>query len=142
MASSGNVVNDIIQRHIKKNMDEKTSMRWSMASTLIIGIIAIVLAAVFDTVLNAILYAYAFMVSGLFIPTLGAYFWKRSSSTGAFLGMIFGGGFTLALMILERGGHSPGWYEMIGLDAAIYGILLSLVTFIVGSLIFKKEINP
>jgi SSS family solute:Na+ symporter len=142
MASSGNVVNDIIQRHIKKNMDEKTSMRWSMVTTLIIGVIAVVLAAMFDTVLNAILYAYAFMVSGLFIPTLGAYFWKRSSSTGAFLGMIFGGGFTLVLMILERGGHSPGWYEMIGLDAAIYGILLSLVTFIVGSLIFKKKINP
>ncbi len=139
MASSGNVVNDVIQRHIKKDMDEKTSMRWSMISTLVIGVTAVVLAAMFTTVLDAILYAYAFMVSGLFIPTLGAYFWKRSSSAGAFLGMIFGGGFTLILMILQKSGHSPLWFKNIGLDAAIYGIVVSLITFIAGSLIFKEK---
>lgn len=120
-------------------MDEKTSMRWSMISTLVIGVTAVVLAAMFTTVLDAILYAYAFMVSGLFIPTLGAYFWKRSSSTGAFLGMIFGGGFTLVLMILEKSGHSPSWFLNIGLDAAIYGIFISLITFITGSLLFKEK---
>ena len=141
MASSGNIVNDIIQRHIKKNMDDKTSMRWSMVTTLIIGITAVLLAAMFTTVLDAILYAYAFMVSGLFIPTLGAYFWKRSSSAGAFMGIISGGGFTLVLMILEKSGHSPLWFNKFGLDAAIYGIAVSLLTFILGSLIFKEKIK-
>ncbi|MEA2077553.1 MAG: sodium:solute symporter family protein [Candidatus Marinimicrobia bacterium] len=139
MASSGNVVNDIIQRHIKKDMNEKTSMRWSMIATLVIGVLAVALAAMFQTVLDAILYAYAFMVSGLFIPTLGAYFWKKGSSTGAFLGMIFGGGFTLILMILQKSGHTPQWFTSIGLDAAIYGILLSLITFITGSLLFPRK---
>jgi len=141
MASSGNIVNDIIQRHIKKNMDDKTSMRWSMVTTLIIGITAVLLAAMFTTVLDAILYAYAFMVSGLFIPTLGAYFWKRSSSAGAFMGIISGGGFTLVLMILEKSGHSPLWFNKFGLDAAIYGIAVSLLTFVLGSLIFKEKIK-
>jgi len=139
MASSGNFVNDIIQRHIKKDMNDKTSMRWSMISTLIIGVIAVLLAAMFTTVLDAILYAYAFMVSGLFIPTLGAYFWKRASSTGAFLGMILGGGFTLVLMILEKSGHSPLWFDTLGLDSAIYGIFVSLIFFVLGSLIFKEN---
>jgi len=139
MASSGNFVNDIIQRHIKKDMNDKTSMRWSMISTLIIGVIAVLLAAMFTTVLDAILYAYAFMVSGLFIPTLGAYFWKRASSTGAFLSMILGGGFTLVLMILEKSGHSPLWFDTLGLDSAIYGIFVSLIFFVLGSLIFKEN---
>ncbi|MEA3391508.1 MAG: sodium:solute symporter family protein [Candidatus Marinimicrobia bacterium] len=139
MASSGNIVNDIIQRHIKKDMNEKVSMRLSMITTLIIGVVAVALAVMFQTVLDAILYAYAFMVSGLFIPTLGAYFWKRASSTGALLGMISGGSITLLLMILQKSGHPPVWFESLGLDATIYGIALSLILFIVGSLIFPAK---
>ena len=139
MASSGNVVNDIIQRHIKTDMSNKQSMRWSMLMTLIIGVTAVVLAAAFTSVLDAILYAYAFMVSGLFIPTLGAYFWKKASSTGAILGMIFGGSFTMVLLILEKSGRSPAWFDTIGLDAAIYGIVVSFLTFVAGSLIFKNK---
>ena len=139
MASSGNVVNDIIERHIKTDMTDKQSMRWSMLTTLVIGVVAVVLAAAFTSVLDAILYAYAFMVSGLFIPTLGAYFWKKASSTGAFLGMIFGGGSTLALLILEKSGHSPAWFDSIGLDAAVYGIIVSFVIFVAGSLVFKQK---
>jgi SSS family solute:Na+ symporter len=141
MASSGNFVNDIIQRHIKKDMNDKQSMRWSMISTLIIGVTAVVLAAMFTTVLDAILYAYAFMVSGLFIPTLGAYFWKRASSVGAFLGMLLGGGFTLVLMILEKSDHTPQWFTSLGLDAAVYGIAVSLIAFVIGSLLFKDKID-
>ena len=141
MASSGNIVNDIIQRHIKKDMNDKQSMRWSMISTLIIGVTAVILAAMFTTVLDAILYAYAFMVSGLFIPTLGAYFWKRASSVGAFLSMLLGGGFTLVLMIFEKSDHTPAWFSSLGLDAAVYGIALSLVAFIIGSILFKDKVK-
>ena len=82
MASSGNIVNDIIQRYIVKDASEKKIMRLSMIVTLIIGALAVLMASRFTTVLDAILYAYAFMVSGLFVPTLGAYFWRRSSSKG------------------------------------------------------------
>jgi len=31
------------------------------------------------------------MVAGLFIPTLGAYFWKKSSRIGAIVSMLSGG---------------------------------------------------
>jgi solute:Na+ symporter, SSS family len=136
MASSGNFVNDIIERHINKNIREKTLMRLSMAGTLVIGLVAVLLAAMFQTVLDAILYAYSFMVSGLFIPTLGAYFWKRSSSKGAFLGMVLGGSTTLLLMILQQAGAAPDWFTAWGLDATIYGILVSFIFFVGGSLIF------
>ncbi|MDZ7797256.1 MAG: sodium:solute symporter family protein [Candidatus Marinimicrobia bacterium] len=139
MASSGNFVNDVIQRHVNKNMSEKSNMRLSMVMTLIIGITAVALAAMFRTVLDAILYAYAFMVSGLFIPTLGAYFWKRSSSAGAFLGMICGGSVTLLLMILESIGSLPVLIEKAGLDSTIYGIVVSFVFFVAFSLLIPDE---
>lgn len=137
MASSGNFVNDVVERHIKKDLSDKTLMRLSMGSTLLIGLVAVLLAAMFQTVLDAILYAYSFMVSGLFIPTLGAYFWKKAGSKGAFLGMMFGGSTTLLLMILQKTGNAPAWFTSLGLDATIYGILVSSIFFVAGSLIFR-----
>lgn len=122
MASSGSLVKDIIGKYFMKNMSDKTEVRLSQLVTLIIGLLALVLAARFTTVLNAILYAYSFMVSGLFIPTLGAYFWKRSSSAGALWGMLFGGGSCLALMLSGNG-------EVAGIDSSFYGIALSFFVF-------------
>ena len=129
MASSGNIVNDIIQRYFMKPASDKTIMRLSMWVTLIIGALAVVMASRFTTVLDAILYAYAFMVSGLFVPTLGAYFWRKSSSTGAFWGMLAGGTFTLLMLILSV--KMP-----FGLDACFYGIIVSAVAFVTVSLLF------
>ena len=135
MASSGNFVNDVIQRLMGKRLSEKGNLKLSMLATLAIGVLSVLLAALFSTVLDAILYAYSFMVSGLFIPTLGAYFWKRSSSFGALASMIAGGTVTLSLIILKAEKKLPELFSKIGLDPIVYGILISLIVFIAGSLL-------
>ncbi|MDT8287739.1 MAG: sodium:solute symporter family protein [Elusimicrobiales bacterium] len=127
MASSGSLVKDIVERHFVKGMDDRASMRLSQWVTLGVGLLALALAAKFTTVLDAILYAYSFMVSGLFIPTLGAYFWPRASSAGALWGMLAGGGSCLALML-------TGNKEPLGIDASFYGIMISLAVFVAVSL--------
>ncbi len=140
MASSGNFVNDIIERYCLK-LTAKQSIRFSMGATFVIGLLSVVLAAQFKMVLDAILYAYAFMVSGLFIPTLGAFFWKRGSCAGALTAMIGGGAATILLMtgvcIL------PKCVAGYGLDVSIYGIATSLILYVTISLIFpdKKELK-
>jgi SSS family solute:Na+ symporter len=123
MASSGNFVNDLVERYLLKNPGDKAVIRLSQLSTLVLGLLALVIAVSFETVLDAILHAYAFMVSGLFIPTLGAYFWKRSHSTAAFWAMVGGGSSTLILKILNV--TLP-----LGLDPIVLGILLSAVVFV------------
>ena len=140
MASSGNIVKDVIERYFLKNISTKKSVSLSMLATLIIGILAVILAAQFTTVLDAILYAYSFMVSGLFVPTLGAYFWKRSSSTGALTGMLAGGIITFLLMINII--PLPSCLEEIGLDTSVYGIICSAIIFVAFSLLIpdKKEV--
>ncbi len=137
MASSGNLVNDVLHRYIFKNNSDKQLMFLSQIVTLIIGIVAIVIASEFKKVLDAILYAYAFMVSGLFIPTLGAYLWKKASSTGALLSMIAGGSLTLTLQIKPE--LLPEKLSKTGLDATVYGILISLIIFISCSYIFPDK---
>lgn len=124
MASSGNLVNDILERYFLPKLPARKSIRLSMFATLIIGILAVWLAAQFTTVLDVILYAYAFMVSGLFIPTIGAYFWKRGSSAGALAGMIGGG--TLTLLLMTKIVTYPKW----GLDLSIYGIVFSSLLYV------------
>lgn len=93
-----------------------------------VGTLAILLAGYFTTVLGAILYAYQFMVSGLFFPTLAAYFWKKATPTAALWAMIGGGVLTLILIVVKT--NLP-W----GLDATLFGMLLSGVVLYVVSTI-------
>ncbi|GAB4179964.1 MAG: sodium/proline symporter PutP [Calditrichia bacterium] len=131
IASSGNFVNDIIERYFLRNRSDKYIMRFSQVVTLVIGTLTLIIASSFNTVLEIILHAYSFMVAGLFIPTLGAYFWEKSDSTAALVAMIIGGGSTLFLIFSNM---KIIWE----LDASIIGILLSSMTFISISLIKSK----
>ncbi len=132
MASSGNLVNDILQRYVLPRASDRAIMRVGQVMTLLIGVAAIVIAARFEKVLDAILFAYSFMVSGLFVPTLGAYFWPRGSAAGALTSMLAGGGLTLAAQI--RPELLPSALTVPGLDPTLHGIVLSAVVFVAVSL--------
>ena len=132
MASSGNFLNDIFQIHSSEKLSRKKQMAVSQIVTLVIGLSAMLIAAVFQTVLDAILYAYAFMVSGLFIPTLGAYFIKKPNSNAALASMLTGGTFTLLALVLN-------FTMPLGLKPAFYGIILSAIVYFVGTAIARKK---
>ncbi|MCF7808405.1 MAG: sodium:solute symporter family protein [Candidatus Marinimicrobia bacterium] len=132
IAASGNFVNDLIERLIKRPLETKQSIRLSQIVTLIVGVLAIILASSLTTVLDAILYAYQFMVAGLFIPTLAAYFWPRATSLAALSAMIGGG--TTTLVLIGLGAALP-----FGLDPTFFGMLISLVLLISVSLIKPNQ---
>ncbi len=130
MAASGNVVTDIAERFFK--IDETKALRLSQWATLAIGLLAIGLAVSMTNVLELMLLSYAFMVSGLFVPIIGALYWKKSSSVGALLAMIGGGTTTIALSF--SGINLP-----FGLDPNVFGISVSLILFVVGSLVWRES---
>ncbi|MGD2121249.1 MAG: sodium:solute symporter family protein [Gemmatimonadota bacterium] len=132
IASSGNVVGDILQRSPWRFQESGRLVRVSQVATLALGAGAILIASRFSMVLDAILQAYSFLVSGLFVPTLGAYFWPRSTPQGAFWGMIAGGSTTLVLLL--SGLSSP-----LGLDPSFWGILVSAAFFIPISLAYPAS---
>jgi SSS family solute:Na+ symporter len=134
IASSGNFVSDILEKTVIKDKSDKYLMRVSQVVTLIIGVLTLLIASSFSTVLEIILHAYSFMVAGLFVPTLGAYFWKKSDPTAALMGMIFGGGTTFYLIFSKTEIYS-------GFDASVVGILISAITFIGISLIKQKGLK-
>jgi len=136
MASSGNFVNDLLRRLIRRDLSDRAAIRISQLATLLIGLAAVILAGSFRTVLDGILYAYAFMVAGLFVPTLGAYFWPGRSPAGARMGMLAGGSLTLLLILW-------GPPLRLDLDPAFFGIVASLIGFVLGSRFFPARVsNP
>ncbi|MFH1808538.1 MAG: sodium:solute symporter family protein [Pseudomonadota bacterium] len=128
MAASGNLVNDVLERVWPRERSATSVMRLSQGVTLGIGVVAVVIAASFGSVLDAMLYAYGFMVSGLFVPTLGAYFWRRSSRSGAFWGMLGGG--SLTVLLAAGAVPLPGALAALGLDPSLYGMTLSALLFV------------
>ncbi len=100
MASVGNLVNDIYQKYIRPQADEQHVLRVSRIMTILVGVASVWIAMAVPKVLDSILLAYSFMVSGLFVPTLGGLLWKRVSARAAFLSMLSGGGCALLLNIV------------------------------------------
>ncbi|WP_375562662.1 sodium:solute symporter [Bernardetia sp. OM2101] len=133
MAASGNLMTDIIGRFKKKMA---SNLVLSQILTFVIGAFAIVLALHMQNVLELMLYSYAFMVSGLFVPVLAMLFIKNPSPAAALVAMIGGGTTTLILILMQKLEGLKLPYE---LDANLFGISVSILLFaIVHSLVSKK----
>jgi SSS family solute:Na+ symporter len=122
MAASGNINTDVLGR-LFPTMKNTNSIGVSQIITLFIGVLAIFLATIMQNVLELMLLSYAFMVSGLFVPVIGALFWKKGSPSGAFWAMI-GGGFTTVFITINQIALP------FGLDANIGGIAVSAALFL------------
>ncbi len=132
MAASGNLVTDICGERFGLANNPRRLLRLSQAATLLIGAAALLLATVMENVLELMLHSYAFMVSGLLVPVIGGFTWRKASPTGALWAMIAGGCTTLILTIMRV----PLPY---GLDANVFGIVFSMVVFILLSLLYPRR---
>jgi SSS family solute:Na+ symporter len=130
MAASGNVQTDILGKLFNLKQDTKSQLRVSQIITLTIGAMAILLASYMTNVLELMLYSYAFMVSGLFIPILAALYGKRPNALAATLAMIIGGTTTVALVVADI----PLPFN---LDANIFGITASTLVYFSVDLLWK-----
>lgn len=98
MAASGNFSTDLLGKYLGwRKADKKRFLQASQLVTLVLGGVALLLATAMQSVLDLMLHSYAFMVSGLLVPLVGALFWKRKSSTGALVAMLLGGLITVSL---------------------------------------------
>ncbi|MCY1636379.1 sodium:solute symporter family protein [Marinifilum sp. D737] len=132
MAASGNVQTDILGKIFKFKQNAKFQLRVSQVITLVIGGLALFLASRMTNVLELMLYSYAFMVSGLFVPVIAALYGKRPNATAAIFSMISGGVTTVLLTTL-------GVKLPFDLDANIFGISTSVFVYLIFSLIYKKK---
>lgn len=132
MAASGNVLTDILQRFFPTLAQHRHVLRITQVLTLVLGLIAMVLASGMGNVLELMLYSYAFMVSGLLVPLVAAMFFGKRNGSAAIGAMLAGGCTTVALTTFVE--NLP-----FGLDANIFGILMSLTVFVTISSFFSPK---
>lgn len=133
MAASGNVQTDILSKLFKFKQDRKSQLVASQIVTLSIGVLALLLASYMTNVLELMLYSYAFMVSGLFVPIMVALYGKRPNSLAAIMSMVIGGTTTVTLIVANI--ELP-----FGLDANIFGITASALVYFSVTFFTKKGI--
>jgi solute:Na+ symporter, SSS family len=103
---------------------KKNELKASQLVTLIIGAVAIVIGLFMRNVLDLMLYSYAFMVSGLFVPVIFALYSKKPNSNAALVSMISGGLVTLGLTLSNI--ELP-----FNLDPIAFGITISLASYLI-----------
>jgi SSS family solute:Na+ symporter len=123
MASSGNLLTDVLRKH-----NTRKGLKYSQMLTFIIGILALLLALRMENVLELMLLSYAFMVSGLIVPVLAGLFTRKPDADAALASMLVGGTTTLVLILMNT--SLP-----LELDANIFGICASLISYLVTALI-------
>lgn len=122
-----------------KEYSEEKLMFISRLSTFIVAIIAIFLAVAVRSILKLSFVASDIITSGVFIPLVMGFFWKRGNSYGAVASMIFGVVFAVYNLLIVQGISLPVFWKVQSASQAITGICISAIIYIGVSLITKKE---
>ncbi|MFH1464116.1 MAG: sodium:solute symporter family protein [Pseudomonadota bacterium] len=100
LASVGNLVHDLYQRRLAPQAAERRVLLLGRLASVVVGAASVSVALLLPRVLDAVLLAYAFMVSGLFAPTIVGLLWRRASALAALASMILGGGAAVLLTLV------------------------------------------
>lgn len=111
--------------------DEKKLLFVSRIATVAIGIAAVIIAMLIPSLVTVIIWSYTMYTASVFIPVLGGVLWKRGNSSGA-LAALIGGALVTIWGILSN-------TKLFGFPAEIYGAIISLIIFVVVSLLTKPQ---
>ena len=129
LASSTILANDVYAGFFRRGSEGHAGAEEYNASrlaTLLVGVVVLVIAVIVSDVVGALTVAYDLLVGALFVPIIGALFWRRATGTGALASMLVGGVVVVGLM---------AWQGLLANSPIYGGLLASLVTFVVVSLL-------
>lgn len=132
LASVGHLVCDIYQRFIRRDETHREILWVSRALTVVVGAMSVSVALLLPRVLDAVLLAYAFMVSGLFVPVLGGLLWRRATASAALASMIVGGTTAVALSVAAP--ELPGALGKVLSQPVLIALPLAALTLIAWTL--------
>ncbi len=130
---------DIFKRYIKPNGSQMCYVTVGRVSTLIMGGIAIFIGMNIRSVITISWIGADFIATGVFVPLVMGFFWRRGTSDGAFASMVFGLIFSLYNLFVALGAVLPVAWEIASTEQAIIGIATSFVLYVSVSLMTKKS---
>lgn len=132
---SSSVVKDVYINYIKPSATEKQVKGVSMGVTAVIGIVAFLLAiSPPDLLIFLNLFAIGGLEAAFMWPFVLGLYWKYANKAGAITSMITGIGSYIGLHFYNQANG-----ELFGVHTVTVPIFLSLIVFVVFSLMFKQE---
>ncbi len=88
LTGSASLTKDIYQQFINPGASDKTLMRMGFICSLVVGVLGALFGWFNQDIMNILLITFTINSAGMFLPTIGAFFWKKSCASGAFASMI------------------------------------------------------
>lgn len=124
---------DIIGRFFKKDMNEKTAVRASRYTILVVALIGLTFALIRPPgVFEIVVFATSVLGSAFAPAYVCAVWWKKANVPGAVASMLAGAVGAIAAELL-------GLADSMGLDPMLVGIVLSVIAIVVVSLVTQKS---
>ncbi|HEX2175925.1 MAG TPA: sodium:solute symporter [Nocardioidaceae bacterium] len=101
-------------------------VRASRVAIVLLGLATLAISVAVSDVVGALTIAYDLLTGALFVPIVGALFWRRATSAGALASIVVSGAVVVVLLATQG---------LLSNDPIIYGMLSSLVVFVAVSLL-------
>lgn len=128
---------DLWQKYIAPQATPKQQVRMGRISTLIFGLVALFIGIKIRSVLMISWVGSDFIATGVFVPMVLGFLWKRGTSAAAVSSMVFGLLFSSYNLLVALGIQLPVGWEIASAKQALVGMTCSLVLFIGVSLLTK-----
>ncbi|MFO0953975.1 MAG: sodium transporter [Isosphaeraceae bacterium] len=153
---SSGLVHDLYQRFVRPTASEREIAIASYAMTILVGLVVAIVALKPPAYLQLIVvFSSSGMAAAFLMPAILGCFWRRTTAAGAIAGMSMGAGTTMLLYVFGR--YFVDWdlgrfladtsmmgpakglrpYYLMGLDPCVWGLLASLVTAVLVSLVTR-----
>ena len=123
--------NDIFKIFLKKDATSKQVMTVTKITMVIIGVFSCVTALIADNIITLLAFSFTLRAAGTFFPYVLGHFWKKSSPAGCVASLILG---SIAFYCLDK-----DFINIPGINDIIPALIVSLISFVVFSLIFPPK---
>lgn len=118
---------------------DQQKIKFSRYATLIVTLVALFIAIKKKSILDIAWIASDIITTGVFVPLVLGYFWRRGNSTGALLSMITGFLYCFYNLLISFNIKLPAFWNNQSTMQVIIGMSLSLIVYMTASLVTKAE---
>ena len=128
----------VIDLHRGKRSETET-LRHSKIATLIVALVALSIALRIRSILEISWIASDIITTGVFVPLLAGFFWRRGTSQGAAASMIVGFSYCVYNLLISFHVPLPSFWAPQSAAQVILGVSLSALVYIIVSLCSQPD---
>ena len=118
---------------------EDRKLQLSKFATLLVAGVALVISLFIRSILQISWMASEIITTGVFVPLIAGFIWRRGNSKGAMASMIWGLAYCTYNLLISFGMNLPAFWERQSPAQIMVGVGVSAVIYILVSLITKPE---